>query len=109
MLALRLAPAPGLADDIAQQVNLELLAKADIRIDGDRPWDVQVHDPRVYSRLLGDGTIGFGEAYMEGWIDCDRLDRDARGIDSLPTRRESSALGTPLRTEVDKHEEKTKS
>jgi cyclopropane-fatty-acyl-phospholipid synthase len=58
----------------------ELLGKADIRIGGDRPWDVQVRDRRVYSRLLGDGTIGFGEAYMESWIDCDRLDQLAERV-----------------------------
>ena len=24
--------------------------------------------------VLRDGTIGFGEAFMEGWLDCERLD-----------------------------------
>jgi cyclopropane-fatty-acyl-phospholipid synthase len=52
----------------------ELLAKAGITINGDRPWDLQVRDPRVYARMLRDGTVGFGEAYMEGWLDCERLD-----------------------------------
>lgn len=53
---------------------VSLLSKADIRINGDRPWDITVHDPRLYKRVLRDGSIGFGEAYMEGWWDCDRLD-----------------------------------
>ena len=52
----------------------DLLAKADIAIGGDRPWDIQVRDPRTYTRIMRDGSIGFGEAYMEGWLDCDRLD-----------------------------------
>ena len=29
-----------------------LLAHADIRINGDRPWDLQVHHPRMYRRIL---------------------------------------------------------
>ncbi len=52
----------------------DLLSKVGITINGDRPWDVQVRDPRVYPRMLRDGTIGFGEAFMAGWLDCERID-----------------------------------
>ena len=52
----------------------DLLAKAGITINGDQPWDLQVRDPRAYERILRDGSIGFGEAFMEGWLDCDRVD-----------------------------------
>jgi cyclopropane-fatty-acyl-phospholipid synthase len=55
----------------------DLFAKAGITVDGDQPWDIRVHDPRVYARMLRDGTIGFGEAFMEGWLDCDRIDQMA--------------------------------
>jgi cyclopropane-fatty-acyl-phospholipid synthase len=58
----------------------DLLANADIMIDGDRPWDLHVHDPRVYARLLRDSTIGFGEAFMEGAIDCERIDQMAERV-----------------------------
>jgi cyclopropane-fatty-acyl-phospholipid synthase len=51
-----------------------LLACADIRINGDRPWDIQVHDRRFFSRVLTSGTLGLGESYMHGWWDCDALD-----------------------------------
>lgn len=50
------------------------LEKADIRLNGDRPWDVRVHNPELYGRILKNGTLGIGEAYMEGWWDCDQLD-----------------------------------
>ena len=30
-----------------------------------------VHDARFYKRLLLGGTIGAGEAYMQGWWSCD--------------------------------------
>ena len=51
-----------------------LLALADIRINGARPWDIHVHDQRFFSRVLASGTLGFGESYMDGWWDCDALD-----------------------------------
>jgi cyclopropane-fatty-acyl-phospholipid synthase len=58
----------------AQNVMANLLASADIRINGDRPWDILLHDERFFSRVLASGTLGFGESYMEGWWDCDALD-----------------------------------
>jgi cyclopropane-fatty-acyl-phospholipid synthase len=58
----------------AQDVMTNLLAAADIRINGDRPWDIQVHDRRFFSRVVASGTLGFGESYMDGWWDCDKLD-----------------------------------
>ena len=58
----------------AQDVINHLLASADIRINGDRLWDIRVHDRRFFSRVLASGTLGFGESYMDGWWDCDALD-----------------------------------
>ena len=37
----------------------ELLASADISVDGHRPWDLIVHDERLFARLLAEGS------YME--------------------------------------------
>ncbi|HXE39340.1 MAG TPA: class I SAM-dependent methyltransferase, partial [Azonexus sp.] len=51
-----------------------LLAEADIRINGDRPWDIQIHHPKAAERILARGSLGLGESYMEGWWDCPRLD-----------------------------------
>jgi hypothetical protein len=51
-----------------------LLRGADILIDGDRPWDIHVQNPKLYARIWEHGTLGAGEAYMEGWWDCDQLD-----------------------------------
>jgi cyclopropane-fatty-acyl-phospholipid synthase len=52
----------------------ELLANADVQLNGDRPWDVQVHNDTLYKRLLSEGSIAAGESYMDRWWDCDRLD-----------------------------------
>jgi cyclopropane-fatty-acyl-phospholipid synthase len=53
----------------------QLFASADIRVNGDRPWDIVIHDPRTAGRLLADGSLGLGESYMDGWWDCAELDR----------------------------------
>ena len=47
---------------------------ADIEVNGSRLWDMQVHNPKLYSRVLAEGSLGLGEAYMDGWWDCDALD-----------------------------------
>ncbi len=52
----------------------ELFAPADIRFDGERPWDIRVHNDHFFARVLAEGTLGFGESYMDGWWDCDALD-----------------------------------
>ena len=51
-----------------------LLGQADIEIDGTRPWDIRVHDDRLYTRVLRYGSLAVGEGYMDGWWDCDDLD-----------------------------------
>lgn len=53
----------------------QLLSKADIRINGSRPWDIQVHNKEFYARVMGEGSLGFGESYMDGWWDCQALDQ----------------------------------
>jgi cyclopropane-fatty-acyl-phospholipid synthase len=52
----------------------DLTALADVRFDGERPWDITVHDPRLFRRIAAQGSLGLGEAYMDGWWDCERLD-----------------------------------
>jgi len=43
-----------------------LLALADVRIGGDRPWDIQVEDDEFYARVIAQGSLGLGETYMDG-------------------------------------------
>lgn len=58
-----------------QDLFVDLLAAADVTVGGSRPWDLQVHDDRVWGRLLRDGTLGAGEAYVDGWWDTPALDQ----------------------------------
>lgn len=53
----------------------ELLAFADIQINGKRPWDMQVHNEDLFSRLLSDGSLGLGESYTDGWWDAESVDQ----------------------------------
>lgn len=48
---------------------------ADIRFDGQRPWDLQVHDPALYADVLHRGSLALGEGYVAGRWDCDQLDQ----------------------------------
>jgi len=51
----------------------DTLGQADVRIGGDRPWDIQVHHDRFFRRTLR-GTLGLGESYMDGDWDVESLD-----------------------------------
>ena len=52
-----------------------LLQLANVRLNGDRPWDIQVHNNQLYRQMLAGGSLAAGEAYMDGWWDCPALDQ----------------------------------
>lgn len=52
----------------------QILAKADIRVNGSRPWDLQIHHAGVLERIASHGSLGLGESYMDGDWDVERLD-----------------------------------
>ena len=78
-----------------RDVVARLLDRAGVTLDGDRPHDLRVHDARFFRRVLAHGSLGLGEAYMDGWWDCGaldelltrilaaRLDQQVHGVDSL--------------------------
>ncbi|HEX4179818.1 MAG TPA: cyclopropane fatty acyl phospholipid synthase [Caulobacteraceae bacterium] len=74
----------------AETLLSELLRTADIEIDGARPWDLQVHNHDLFDRVLAHGSLGLGEAYVDGWWDCDQLD-------AFFTRAVGFKLGAGLR------------
>src|SRR3989338_693043 len=53
----------------------KILSIADIKINGNRPWDLQIHNKKVYARVLNGGTLALGESYMDGWWDCNAIDQ----------------------------------
>lgn len=52
----------------------KLLSLADVKINGSRSWDIQIHNKNFYKRVLSGGSLALGESYIDGWWDCERLD-----------------------------------
>jgi cyclopropane-fatty-acyl-phospholipid synthase len=70
----------------------EILAMVDIRVNGGRPWDIQVHDERFYPRVLSEGSLGVGESYMDGWWDVDDLFEFCARVHTAELYRKVGAL-----------------
>ena len=51
-----------------------LLELVGIEINGKEPWDMRVHDERVYRRVITEAELGLGESYMAGWWDAEKVD-----------------------------------
>jgi cyclopropane-fatty-acyl-phospholipid synthase len=64
----------GTGEGNLKTVTQEILSSAGIRLNGDRPWDLQVRDERFFHRVIKEGSLGLGESYMDGWWDCEELD-----------------------------------
>ncbi len=53
----------------------QLLAGADIHLNGSRPWDIQIKHPLTLQRWMREGSLGLGESYMDGWWECQAIDQ----------------------------------
>ncbi|MDQ7781639.1 MAG: cyclopropane fatty acyl phospholipid synthase [Desulfomonilaceae bacterium] len=71
----------------------DLLSQCGITINGSNPWDIHVHDDRFYTRVLRHKNLGLGEAYMDGWWDCDHVDEFICRI--LKANLDSRVVGSP--------------
>jgi cyclopropane-fatty-acyl-phospholipid synthase len=58
----------------AERIVKTLLQSVGVAVNGSAPWDIRVHDARFFPRVLGFGSLGLGESYMDGWWDCERID-----------------------------------
>lgn len=65
---------PARPASLAEHKITAVLDACGVRVGGDRPWDIRVHNPDFYERVLAHGNLGAGESYMEGWWDVDALD-----------------------------------
>jgi len=52
----------------------EIAQIAGVKFNGKNPWDIQINDERAYSAIISQGSLGFGNAYMEGWWECKEID-----------------------------------
>ena len=61
------------ADAIQRELH-RLLTGAGIEVGGSQPWDIRIHNPATYQRIMLKRSLGLGESYMDGWWDCDDLE-----------------------------------
>lgn len=47
-----------------------LLEDVGVKVNGPNPWDPQIKDTAFWNRLFAQGSVGLGEAYMDGMWDC---------------------------------------
>ncbi len=59
----------------AKKVVQKILDYADVKINGNRPWDISIRNRNFYERLLAGGSLAMGESYMDGWWGCEALDQ----------------------------------
>lgn len=59
---------------ISKSLITKHLKNAGISINGNHPYDVQIFNDQIYSRLKFQPSLEAGESYMEGWWDCEQLD-----------------------------------
>jgi cyclopropane-fatty-acyl-phospholipid synthase len=51
-----------------------MFAGCGVQIDGSEPWDIRVFNDDFYARVFRQGSLGFGESYMERWWDTADLE-----------------------------------
>jgi cyclopropane-fatty-acyl-phospholipid synthase len=76
---------------------------ADVQFNGERPWDLQVHDPALFNNLLRHGSLALGNSYVRGDWDCEQLDElisrllQANGHKPLSKRLQLQSLAELVR------------
>ncbi|AMO99142.1 cyclopropane-fatty-acyl-phospholipid synthase [Collimonas arenae] len=58
----------------APKIINQLFEHAGIRLNGDQPWDMKIHDQAFFRKMFATWELGIGESYMDGDWDCERLD-----------------------------------
>ena len=57
-----------------KKITEELLQLAGVTINGSNSWDIKVYNEQFYKKVLTEGELGIGEAFMDGWWDADQPD-----------------------------------
>jgi len=90
----------------------EFLNPADVRLNGTREWDIQVINEDFYSKILAGGSLAFGESYMDGWWECDALDklsdRMHQAMVKGSMKRQSKTVWAVLRAKLSNLQSKSK-
>jgi len=59
----------------SKEICLSLLDKAGIEVNGSKPSSIHVHNEKLWDRVISQQGLGLGEAYMDGWWDCEAIDQ----------------------------------
>jgi cyclopropane-fatty-acyl-phospholipid synthase len=59
----------------AKKILGKIFDLSDVQINGNRPWDIRIHNHNFYERVLSGASLALGESYMDGWWDCEALDQ----------------------------------
>ncbi|RLC07293.1 MAG: cyclopropane fatty acyl phospholipid synthase [Deltaproteobacteria bacterium] len=96
----------------SKQVAKKILARLDVQINGNRPWDIQVNNPEFFNRVLAGGSLALGESYMDGWWSCEALDQFFDKILSTridkQVKKEKHILSVILRAKIINAQSKSK-
>ncbi len=80
------------------------LSQADVRINGPRPWDIQVVHSDFYERVSTGNSLAIGESYMDGWWHCEALDqffeRILRAELDKKAKTKARVIGTALKARL---------
>ena len=82
----------------AKRICSELLAKAGVPIDSPAAHSLRVKDQRIWDRVVAQRQLGLGEAYIDGWFECDALDEMLTRLISV-----DAAKAIPLRPKIAMH------
>jgi cyclopropane-fatty-acyl-phospholipid synthase len=77
---------------------IKLLRAANIKINGNAPCDIQVHDERFYKKALSQRELGIGEAYMDGWWSSKQVDETVAKLLATNVRESLGITPTLLKT-----------
>ncbi|MEK6895526.1 MAG: cyclopropane fatty acyl phospholipid synthase [Nanoarchaeota archaeon] len=58
-----------------EKILKKLLEGTGIEINSGHHSDIQVHNPKLYKRILTQGSLGLGESYMDGWWTSNNIDQ----------------------------------
>jgi hypothetical protein len=67
-----------------------ILARADITVNGNRKGDITVHDSAFYSRVVSSASLGLGESYVEGFRDIKASTDTMKSYRHIPVIRTNS-------------------
>ena len=82
----------------AKRICSELLSKAGVPIDSPAAHSLRVKDQRMWDRVVAQRQLGLGEAYIDGWFECDALDEMLTRLISV-----DAAKAIPLRPKIAMH------